>query len=541
MNFSAAERRDGFMNDTMVRSGNPAIDALVGRVREFLSHDVSSYVMFGRPVRGYRSPDTPSIWIRDHSEILRGARYWERDMKSTIDHFAEMQSEAGWLFDYFTMTPEKVPCERENWAKYVRVPVEADVEYRFIKAVFLAWQATGDDRWMKGMIPRMEKALRYVMTDPWRWDRRRRLVKRAYTIDTWDFDYTAGRAPWLNFRVDDETYWGIMHGDSSGYYEAFLNLATMHEHARNASAARRWRKFASAFRARANRASFNGRFYRHRQPITSVEIPGVDAEAQLTLSNPMDINRGLATHPMALSIIDEYRRRGRANAYAADWVSVDPPFPAGIFGDPKLVPGSYCNGGLMPLVGGELSRAALEHGREAYGVAQLLRYEELTRGNETYLWYFPDGRPSTIETSTSPDASPTDGWGSSAMLFALIEGLAGVVDASSLFRDVRLTPRWAAAGCADVSVAVSYAASGAGIAYDYRHDAGRDLIALDIRAHSSVGLHLLLPPGVRARSVHVNGKLIRHTERSVEESRYLDAAFPVRGNAGIVVRLATQT
>ncbi len=523
------------MNDTTLRSGNPFLDALVPRVRDFLSHDVSSYVMFGRPVRGYRSPDTPSIWIRDHSEMLRGAKYWERDMKSTVDHFAEMQSEAGWLFDYFTMTPEKVPCEKENWAKYVRVPVEADVEYRFIKAVFLAWQASGDLRWMKGMIPRMEKALRYVMTDPWRWDRRRRLVKRAYTIDTWDFDYTAGRYPWLNFRVDDETYWGIMHGDSSGYYEAFLNLAVMHAHAGNPSAARRWRKFASAFRVRANRASFNGRFYRHRVPITPVEIPGVDAEAQLTISNPMDINRGLATHPMAVSIIDEYRRRGRENGFAADWVSVDPPFPAGVFGEAKLIPGTYCNGGLMPLVGGELARAAFEHGRESYGVAQLMRYEELTRGNETYLWYFPDGRPSSIETSTSPDASPTDGWGSTAMLFALMEGLGGVVDASSLYRDVRLSPRWAAAGCDDVSVSVSYAASGAGVSYLYTHDPAKRMILIGVRARAAVDMHLLLPRGARARSLRVNGKPLRHRNVSVEESTYVDARFPVRGKAEITV------
>jgi hypothetical protein len=523
------------MNDTTLRSGNPSLDALVGRIRGFLSHDVSSYVMFGRPVRGYRSPDTPSIWIRDHSEMLRGAKYWERDMKSTVDHLAEMQSEAGWLFDYFTMTPEKVPCERENWAKYVRVPVEADVEYRFIKAVFLAWQATGDLRWMKRMIPRMEKALRYVMTDPWRWDRRRRLVKRAYTIDTWDFDYTAGRSPWLNFRVDDETCWGIMHGDSSGYYEAFMNLAAMHAHAGKAAAATRWRKFASEFRARANRASFNGRFYRHRLPLTPVEIPGVDPEVQLTLSNPMDINRGLATHPMAVSIIDEYRRRGAENGFAADWVSVDPPFPAGVFGDEKLIPGSYCNGGLMPLVGGELARAAFEHGRESYGLAQLLRYEELTRGNETYLWYFPDGRPSSIETSTSPDASPTDGWGSSAMLFALMEGLGGVVDTSFLYRDVRLSPRWAAAGCDDVSLSVSYAASGAGVSYRYRHDAAKKMILLGVRARASVDMHLLLPRGARARSLRVNGKPVRHRNVSVEESTYVDTRFPVRGKAEITV------
>jgi hypothetical protein len=388
---------------------------------------------------------------------------------------------------------------------------------------------------MKGMIPRMEKALRYVMTDPWRWDRKLRLVKRAYTIDTWDFDYTAGRYPWLNFRVDDETYWGIMHGDSSGYYEAFMNLAAMHAHAHGRAASLRWRRFAAAFRARANRASFNGRFYRHRVPITPVEIPGVDPESQLTISNPMDINRGLAAHPMALSIIEEYRRRGAANGFAADWVSVDPPFPAGIFGEPKLVPGSYCNGGLMPLVGGELARAALEHGREAYGVAQLLRYEELTRGNETYLWYFPDGRPSSIETSTSPDASPSDGWGSSAMLFALLEGLGGVVDASSLYRDVRLSPRWAAAECDDVSLSVSYAASGAGIGYRYTHDAAKKTIVLGIHARAAIDMHLLLPDAARVLTVRVNGKTVRHMDVSVEQSSYADARFPVRGNAEVVV------
>ncbi|HTY58318.1 MAG TPA: hypothetical protein VMF59_05850 [Bacteroidota bacterium] len=523
------------MNETQLRSGNPSLDALVPRVRDFLSHDVSSYVMFGRPVRGYRSPDTPAIWIRDHSEMLRGAKYWEPDMKSAVDHFAEMQTEAGWLFDYFTMTPEKVPCEKENWAKYVRVPVEADVEYRFVKAVFLAWQATGDLRWMKGMIPRMEKALRYVMTDPWRWDVKRKLVKRAYTIDTWDFDYTAGRYPWLNFRVDEKTFWGIMHGDSSGYYEAFMNLALMHRAAGNAAASGKWRKFASGFRDRANRASFNGTFYRHRSPITPVEIPGVDSESQLTLSNPMDINRGLATHPMAVSIIDEYRRRGRENNFAADWVSVDPPFPPGVFGEPKLAPGSYVNGGLMPLVGGELARAAFDHGREAYAVEQLLRYEELTRGNETYLWYFPDGRPSSIETSTSPDASPTDGWGSTAMLYALIEGLAGVVDASSLFRDVRLSPRWAAAGCDDVSLDLAYAASGAGFEYRYTHDKTGQTVLLGLRGKANIDMHLLLPPGARGKSLRVNGRPVRHSGVRVEESSYLDARFPVRGRAEVAV------
>ena len=122
------------------------------------------------------------------------------------------------------------------------------------------------------------------------------------------------------------------------------------------------------------------------------------------------------------------------------------------------------------------------------------------------------------------------------MLYALVEGLAGVVDASSLFRDVRLSPRWAAAGCPEVSCTVSYAASGAGVAYDYRHDEGKRLMSLAVRAKANVELHLLLPPGARARSLHANGRLLRHTQGSIEGSRYIDARFPVRGKSEITVR-----
>jgi len=61
-------------------------------------------------------------------------------------------------------------------------------------------------------------------------DKKTKLVKRGYTIDTWDFDYTAGRHSWLNFQVNDDTYWGIMHGDNSGYYEAFNQMATLYAH-----------------------------------------------------------------------------------------------------------------------------------------------------------------------------------------------------------------------------------------------------------------------------------------------------------------------
>jgi hypothetical protein len=524
-----------FMSDTFVRTGNTQIDSLYPRIKNFLLNDITEYNMFGTYVRGYRTPDAPSIWLRDYTDMMRAFKYWEHDMKSIVDHFAETQTEKGWLFDYFTMTPEKVPCERENWAKYVRVPVEADVEYRFINAIYLAWQATGDDAWVRSLLPKMEKALRYIITDPWRWDKKHKLVKRAYTIDTWDFDYTAGRHPWLNFQINEHTFWGLMHGDLSGYYLAFIQMSDMYRHLRNIKRADYWKRFAASFRIRANKVCFNGRFYTHHVPLVPVKIDGVDESEQLSLSNPMDINRGLASHEMAAAIIREYKRRGETTEAFAEWFSIDPPFPDGIYGHEKIVGGAYCNGGIMPLVGGELARAALRHGFEEYGVRQLLKYEEITRNNETYLWYFPDGRPASIETSTSPDASPTDAWGSSAMMYALIEGLAGVVDIHKLYRTIELAPRWIAAGCDETHVKTIYGASGAGVEYVYYHNRQDKSIDLEITGKTNVNLHILLPDGAKGVKVLVKGRPVRFKNVEVESSRYVDAWFNINKKSPVKI------
>lgn len=523
------------MKETSIRCGDEKLDALYPRIKNFLLQDITEYNMFGTKVRGYRTPDAPSLWIRDYSDMMRAFRYWEHDLKSIVDHFAETQTEKGWIFDYFTMTPEKVPCEKENWAKYVRVPIEADVEFRFIKCIYMAWQATGDDAWMRKLLPRMEKALQYILTDEWRWDKKTKLVKRGFSIDTWDFDYTAGRHPWLNFQINEHTFWGIMHGDNSGYYESFQHMAAFYRHLKHHARARYWEKYAAAFRNRANKLCFNGRFYTHQVHLVPVKIDGVDESEQLSLSNPMDINRGMATHEIAVAILREYQRRGETTRAFAEWFSIDPPFPDGIYGDEKIVKGAYCNGGIMPLVGGELARAAFEHGFEEYGVRQLRKYADLSSNNETYLWYFPDGKPASVETSTSPDASPTDAWGSSAMVYALVEGLAGVVDTSKLYERVRLSPRWLAAGRNEAQVSVIYGPSGAGFEYTFIHDDSARTIELDVRGNSDVDLHLLLPGNARSAVVSINGKKVKSAVRRIESSPYVDASVRVKNKCKVVV------
>lgn len=520
-----------------ISTGRPEFDEFYPRIQTFLKQDTMDLVIDGAPVHGYRSPDTPAIWLRDHSDMMRGFRHFEQDMQSAVLHFAETQARNGRIFDYFTNTPEKVPCERENWMKYVRVPVEADVEYRFVKAAFLAWQATGDDGWIEHLLPSLEKALNYVFTHPWRWDEERQLVKRAYTIDSWDFAYTAGRHDWLQFQIDDHTFWGIMHGDNSGYYEACRLLSLICSRIGQTAKAAHWKQFATGLRERMNRHCWNGKFYTHFVKITPVEIPGLDEASQLSFSNAMNINRGVTSVKQARSILEEYQKRKAATEAFAEWFSIDPGFPEGAFGEEKMVPGAYCNGGIMPLVGGELARAYLENGYEKTGVDTLKQYHALiAENNETYLWYFPDGAPSSIESSTSPDAMPTDGWGSSSMLHGFMEGLVGIQDKGRMLDTVRLCPRWAAAGLEAAEASMGYEVSGAQFAYAYTERA-KD-IKLDISASkSNLQLHLLLPEGASVREIETSGgKTIPFKHETIGASRYVNCAFSIEQGCELLVK-----
>ncbi len=110
--------------NTYIRTGIREIDDLVPLIGSFLKADVLEMTIDGQEVRGFRTPDAKSLWIRDHCDMLRVGRYFLSDVTSAVQHFADTQSASGRIFDYFSTFPEKPPSEKENWTKYVRVPVE---------------------------------------------------------------------------------------------------------------------------------------------------------------------------------------------------------------------------------------------------------------------------------------------------------------------------------------------------------------------------------------------------------------------------------
>lgn len=504
-----------------IESDLACIDGLIDRIAWFLAQDVLEMNIDGQKIRGYRSPDAKSVWIRDYSDMIRGARFFEEDVKSVVQHFADTQGTNGRIFDYFTTFPEKEPCEKENWTKYVRVPVEADVEYRFIKAAWICFQASDDSRWLSDIYPHMERAAYYSMNDPQRWEPGKDLIKRPYTIDTWDFAFTAGKHNWLQFQIDQDTYWGIFHGDNSGLFEALTILAEAGEILGQQDKVKIYREKANKIKRSLNATCWNGRYYTHFVKLSTMQIQGVREDQQLSLSNPMSLNRGTGTPEQAAAMIREYQFRQTGTDTFAPWFSIDPPFPDGIFGDEKLIAGAYINGGIFPLAGGELSLLALENGFEQYGFAQIQQYEELTRNNETYLWYFPNGQPSTLSTSTSPDATPTDGWGSSAFLHAIIQGVAGIRDLSAGFRKISFSPRWTALESRKATVQLAYPASGKKLEYHYEmHD---QLIEYQLSgAFEEIQAHIFIPESHRVHEISVNGTIILSREVVVNGSVYAD-------------------
>ena len=112
-----------------------------------------------------------------------------------------------------------------------------------------------------------------------------------------------------------------------------------------------------------------------------------------------------------------------------------------------------------------------------------------------------------------------DGW-TGSVIYALLEGLAGVKDQGAAFSRTELTPRWESANVPSAEVTVRYPASSGYCSYKYR--AGEYKVEVEFTGSAeSFDVQVLLPANRRARNARLNGKEIETTQRKVEESSYL--------------------
>jgi hypothetical protein len=694
-------------------------------------------------------------WLRDHVHTMKGMKYFSECLKDGIDLYRNSQREDGMIWDNvyprsaipndwdrrFSYDNFIRPFEDYS-AEFKRIPVENDVEYLFIEGLYYTWKAVGDDGWMADTLDAAMRAMDYSVTSPYRWSEKLGLLKRGYTIDTWDFqaaeDCIVNGDPMC---VDkDRTRFGVMFGDNTGYVAACGYLAEMLDRGGRADDAKRYRERGREILDRLNAISWNGRHFVHHVPESSdvQRDLGVNEASQVSLSNAYSLNRGIA-HEQCVEIVKTYMniRDHLPQGSPGEWYTIYPPFLKG-FGSHNAI-WQYMNGGVTPIVAGELAHGAFQHGFEDYGADILRRLAALGRGHggrfhcvytgassalpergfttmpirslanvdthgaggpggvpgwtgegENDLHEMPSGRqtlagipfdipdpaangrracvalerrqgyatlaeipvgetaasiyflhaasrlgPSGIagkitlyyadggsavhfvkmgrdvsnwwapsvqhgrervaevawrgRNALSPNVGVVafglnnphpdrlveritlsasedggfwavfgvtlcdrpvsfpigeisfgipDNWGAAAVVYAIVEGLAGVVDRGVAYDRAEVAPRWAAAGIDEAAATVTYPASDGYVAYKYRHDPAHKHITLELTGSGvSCACHVLLPAAaVRATAVSCDGTAWEFANSEIEGSHYVD--FAVHDQAPCSVAIA---
>ena len=497
----------------VLTTGDPTWGDFLHLLRNTINDERSLVFVDGRKMMVNKN------WIRDHVHVLKAMRHWEYDYAGYVDFTLRHQRADGCILELVKQAddrhwryaaPESRKFFPDDNLAMCRLDIEADVEYLLVEGATYCYRISGDDAWLARALPRLEKAIDYVTSDPQRWDARHGLVKRGYTIDTWDFTYEPASV--TNRTLTAATPQAIMHGDNSGVYQAMAQLAWLNGRLGRTAKAAAWRARADALRAAMYKHLWNGRFFFHQLPLN---VPPVDAHERerLSLSAAYDMNRGLMPVADCRRTIEEFRRRRQTTDCFAEWFTVDPPYDFTFARHPR---GDYVNGGVCLFTAGELAKAALENGYEAYGWDILVRVKEMAARDGTLYFLYDRTTATSINAALGPSA-----WGAASVLSAFDEALAGVRDVGVRYDAIRFSPRWPVTGLDEVRYFTGYEAADAivDVRYVRRANGLRYLVRAPAKA---LAAHILLPSGAAAREVWLNGAPRAFETTAVGDSQYVD-------------------
>ncbi len=342
-------------------------------------------------------------WVLDNYHTSKGMRYFSPYGTDFVDMMRSAQREDGMIWSnlnpgdavaYYKTAYGPFDYVRKIGDRYfVRQPAENHPEYCYVSTIYQVWKARGDDGWMNQCLGSARRAMDYCMTDPARWSARFQLLKRVYTIDSWDFQVDDAYTPDIGLTntmlVDPrKSKFGVFFGDNVYYAAACDELAEMLAHGGDAAGAAAYSGRASEIRRRLDALSWNGRFYTHfidEDPSVKRDL-GVDERSQIAQGNAYSLNRAIGREH-AVAIIRTYMdlREHLPPGSPGEWYAIYPPFQRG-FGRHNEV-WQYMNGGVGGHVAGELARGAFENGFEPYGRDILDRLTELGHRHGDKIWF----------------------------------------------------------------------------------------------------------------------------------------------------------
>lgn len=465
-------------------------------------------------------------WIRDFVHEMKAFCHWEYDLASFLNFIIDTQRKDGCYYElikqmddhHWKMVDEdcRILYPKDNLS-LVRLEIEADIEYLVVEGAMNYFRVTGDENWMKNVLPKLEKGINYITSDPKRWDKERGLVKRAFTIDTWDFTYLPSSSG--NRRIEPNTPMAIMHGDNSGVFQAMNQLAWINDRFGEKKKAESWRKKAQILKANIFKYLWNGKYFIHQLPLGNVGLDDKE-NIRLSLSNTYDINRGLTSTEQSRSIIEEYQARRKTTKAFAEWFSIDPPYKEKFGNHPA---GNYVNGAISPFTGSELAKAALNNGYEKYGWDIICRMRKMMeRDKNIYFLYSPD--------DSSPQGGGPSAWGAASLLSAIDEGLAGIKDIGCRYDIITFSPRWPVTDYTELRYITGYEKSA--VLVDVRYILTKNGMRYCLFSPAKkIDAHILLPEEKICSDILFNGHSIPFKTSQIGSSHYVDFIVNPSGKA----------
>jgi hypothetical protein len=518
--------------DSSLRTDSDEINSLFDYLREGLLQTIDVSTVNGKQITYYKAADNTRQNLAYPAYAVGGVRYFIRDMKTMFEALFEFQYPDGSLPDH--VYSDDYPCPRTS--RRLRSCM-ADLEIGTAATICKAWEAHGDDQWLSAMLPKIEASLEHVISSPATFDTEHGVIKRPHTLDEWDIHFTpAGEQGCL---INDQTCYVLMQGDTACMFDASRSLSAAYHKLQNDRRASHWRRMQDHFRAIGNDLFWDGTKYRHHVHLDPFDHGDFDESGQLTMSNAWAITRGFADHEKSISIINEYLRRWKETGDRFPWWSLQPGYPDHLNYFPATEPwrktdGYYANGGLFPLVGGELCRAAFQHGREELAVRLLHDLLSVFHRDQGALFTWYD-RKGEVGINAPHNQTNYDPWGLSPWTQSLIEELAGIQSIGPCFEHARCCPRWPAAGCHEISATAHFPASDTYFSYRYEL-AEHQLRIVFGGTGKDVEFRILLPAGKTCQEATLNGQKIPVQIERIEQSNYLVVQSPLKGSGEIVCR-----
>jgi len=360
-------------------------------------------------------------WGLDHCHTMKGLKYFNSKGSEFVDLCRDAQREDGMIWSFIQYQPNAdYWLTRDKYTGYskqigdkvfVRQPTENHPEYIFVNTIYQCWKASGDQEWMKKNLSAASKALDYTIHDAARWSKRFGLLKRVYTIDSWDFQVEDEFLPDLgitNSMILDpvKSKFGVFFGDNTGYITACFELAEMYQRSGMNADANKYRLRGIELKNRLDKLAWNGHFYTHfiEEDSTLKRQLGVDEKSQLAQSNAYSINRDIDTSQKK-AIIKTYLNLQKQLPVGSpgEWYAIYPPFQRGFTVHNAVW--QYMNGGVGGHVAGELARGAFENGYEKYGADILNRLFELGKKYDNKIYFSYTG---SLSTPLPPVYKPLD-------------------------------------------------------------------------------------------------------------------------------------